>query len=258
MTSNKNKKGGKGYRKGKKSVGEKKLIFIEKDQYYAKVVKHLGDQRLICVLHDEFTNDKKKTVEHMAHIRGKMKRKVWINIGDIIIVSSREFGDKTFDVIHKYEYEEVKQLYKLNQLTNTTFITEGRYSETNQEKIDINYSNTFDFESDGEEINEHKPKEKKVKFENYLSESDDRDESDDEYASEISNNFEEDTGYHSTDGTINVVDLHLTQNVGGIGRDMVDREAAVREVDNRSDPVPRRKKKGNSASTKKEFNIDNI
>ena len=255
MTSNKNKKGGKGYRKGKKSVGEKKLIFAEKDQFYAKVVKHLGDQRLICVIHDEFSKDKKKIIEHMAHIRGKMKKKVWINIDDIIIVSAREFGDTTYDVIHKYDYEEVKLLYKMGKLTNINFISERK--NTN-DKDNEGYDNDFDFESDEEKVHEKKPKEKKVKFENYLSESDYGDESDEEYTSKISNNVEEETGYHSTDGTINIVDMHLTQNVGGIGRDMVEGEVAVRAVDGRSHPAPRCKKKGNSASTKEEFNIDDI
>ena len=175
MTSNKNKQGGKGYRKGKKSVGERKLIFAEKEQFYAKATKHLGDQRLLCVIHDEFTTDKKKIIEHMAHIRGKMRKKVWVNVGDIIIVTGREFGDKTYDVIHKYEYEEVKQLYKLGKLTNIEFISDRKYNETEQS---VNDSNGFDFESDEED----KIANQNVKYdEETISESEEEDNVDVDY-----------------------------------------------------------------------------
>jgi translation initiation factor 1A len=44
----------------------------------------------------------------LAHIRGKMRKKVWINQGDIILISLRDFQDDKADVIVKYTVEEVR------------------------------------------------------------------------------------------------------------------------------------------------------
>ncbi|MFM7853488.1 MAG: hypothetical protein ACK55Z_08580 [bacterium] len=46
----------------------------------------------------------------MCTIRGRMRNRVWINAGDIILVSLREFGDEKADVIHKYYPEEAYEL----------------------------------------------------------------------------------------------------------------------------------------------------
>ena len=53
-------------------------------------------------------------VIRVGRIRGKMKRKVWIGVGDLILVSLREFDNKKCDVILKYLPEEVRQLKAQN------------------------------------------------------------------------------------------------------------------------------------------------
>ena len=49
-------------------------------------------------------------VKRMCTIRGKLRNRVWINAGDIILVSLREFGDEKADVIHKFYPEEAFEL----------------------------------------------------------------------------------------------------------------------------------------------------
>ncbi len=46
----------------------------------------------------------------MASIRGKLRKKVWINAGDVILLSLREFQDVKGDVILKYSSEEARNL----------------------------------------------------------------------------------------------------------------------------------------------------
>jgi translation initiation factor 1A len=41
----------------------------------------------------------------LAHIRGKLRKKVWINQGDIILLSLRDYQDEKGDVIMKYSGE---------------------------------------------------------------------------------------------------------------------------------------------------------
>tara|TARA_B110000977_G_C10820647_1_gene394063 strand:+ start:305 stop:502 length:198 start_codon:yes stop_codon:yes gene_type:complete len=49
-------------------------------------------------------------VKRIATIRGKLRNRVWMNAGDIIMVSLREFGDDKGDVIHKFYPEEASEL----------------------------------------------------------------------------------------------------------------------------------------------------
>ena len=46
----------------------------------------------------------------LAHIRGKLRKKVWINQGDIILLSLRDYQDEKGDVIMKYSGESTLSL----------------------------------------------------------------------------------------------------------------------------------------------------
>ena len=50
-------------------------------------------------------------VKRLGLIRGKLRKKIWINNGDIILVSLREYQDEKGDVILKYSADEARSLY---------------------------------------------------------------------------------------------------------------------------------------------------
>ena len=52
-------------------------------------------------------------IKRMATIRGKLRNRVWINAGDIVLLSLREFGDDKADLIHKFYPEEAYEILKL-------------------------------------------------------------------------------------------------------------------------------------------------
>lgn len=82
-------KGGKNRRRGKNENDVLKRELIEKDtkcQAYAQVVKMLGNGRLTAFCFDGKSR--------LCHIRGKLRKKVWINAGDIILVGLREYQDE--------------------------------------------------------------------------------------------------------------------------------------------------------------------
>jgi translation initiation factor 1A len=62
----------------------------------------LGNGRVYVKCFDE--------IVRVGHIRGQMRRKVWIQPGDIVLCSLREFQNKKCDIIIKYLPDEVKQL----------------------------------------------------------------------------------------------------------------------------------------------------
>ena len=54
--------------------------------------------------------------KRLAHIRGKMRKKVWINQGDIILISLRDYQDGKCDVIQKYSSDEARSLKQYGEL----------------------------------------------------------------------------------------------------------------------------------------------
>ncbi|GMR48197.1 hypothetical protein PMAYCL1PPCAC_18392 [Pristionchus mayeri] len=112
-------KGGKNRRRGKNEndVMKRELQFKEPGQEYAQVVKMLGNGRLMA-----FCFDGK---QRLCHIRGKLRKKVWINTGDIILVGLRDYQDEKADVILKYNPDEARLLKQYNELPDNAKLNEG-------------------------------------------------------------------------------------------------------------------------------------
>ena len=97
--------GGNKRKKGKKQVVEdRELIYKGEMEEYAQVTKILGDGRFECQCCDG--------VKRIAHVRGKMRKRIWIANGDVVLVSLREFEDEKCDVVEKYKDYEVAKLKK--------------------------------------------------------------------------------------------------------------------------------------------------
>ena len=127
--------GGKGGKKAKRGKGaptgeKKELIFREDGQEYGQVQRMLGNGR--CDVH---CCDGTK---RMCHIRGKMRKKVWVNQGDIVLVSLRDFQDEKGDIIIKYQPDEARNLKTYGELPDNFKINdfggeEGSDSDDNVE-----------------------------------------------------------------------------------------------------------------------------
>ena len=62
--------------------------------------------------------------KRLAHIRGKLRKKVWINQGDIILLSLLDYQDEKGDVILKYSADEARSLKAYGELPETAKINE--------------------------------------------------------------------------------------------------------------------------------------
>lgn len=62
--------------------------------------------------------------KRLAHIRGKLRKKVWINQGDIILLSLRDYQDEKGDVILKYNADEARSLKAYGELPEHAKINE--------------------------------------------------------------------------------------------------------------------------------------
>ena len=73
-------------------------------------VKLLGFDRILVKCQDGH--------ERLCRIRGKMKRRVWIRVGDIVVVSPWDFqSDKRGDLIWRYTRSQAELLRKKGYLT---------------------------------------------------------------------------------------------------------------------------------------------
>ena len=123
----KNKLGGNKAKRAKGGEKEKReLIFKEDGQEYGQVQRMLGNGRCEVSCFDG--------TKRLCHIRGKMRKKVWVNQGDIVLVSLRDFQDEKGDIIVKYMPDEARNLKTYNELPegvriNETDMAEGEDSD---------------------------------------------------------------------------------------------------------------------------------
>lgn len=122
----KNKHGGSKHKKYAKNKNQQptkidvKHLRKEPGQEYAWIKSKLGSCRMRVICFDKR--------ERLALIRGKMKRRCWIQLSDIVLVSLRDFQDDKCDIIQKFTDDQVKVLVKNNIITEA-FVKSGNAFE---------------------------------------------------------------------------------------------------------------------------------
>lgn len=114
------KKGGK---KGRRGAGagtgvSRELLIKEEGQEYAQITKILGSGRFECKCFDGQTR--------LGHVRGKMNKKVWIELGNFVLLSLRDYQDGKGDIFHKYTDDEARKLKSLGELPSELTINESK------------------------------------------------------------------------------------------------------------------------------------
>jgi translation initiation factor 1A len=126
-------KGGKKHKRGKDGglVTDAPLELKDEGQAYGLVVRMLGGCRAEVACHDGKTR--------MGTIRGNMRKRVYINTGDCVLVGLRDYQDTRCDIIHKYTAHEFRELKKLNHI-----------SADLEEKLDSRRSEPYKHRQDAE------------------------------------------------------------------------------------------------------------
>ena len=146
-----NKKGGKKFKRGKKNIHETKLIYKnpKEDQEYGKVINVCGNGRFNIQCFDG--------KDRLGILAGNMRKKVWVNNDDIVLISRWEFltdSDKC-SIVHKYDSDEVSKLQKENEFPkNIKFESENNFDISDDMiSFDYNEPKSSSSESSEEEIN---------------------------------------------------------------------------------------------------------
>eukprot|EP01071_Lankesteria_metandrocarpae_P002028 Lankesteria_metandrocarpae@DN2034_c0_g1_i1.p2 len=134
-------KGGKNRRRGKNdNEAERRELTLAdpKEQVYAQVLKMLGSGRVMAHCFDGR--------KRMCHIRGKMRKKVWVNAGDIVLVSTREFQADKGDVILKYNPDEARMLKFRGLIPEMAKINEADAGFESDDEGEIDFKEGVDLE----------------------------------------------------------------------------------------------------------------
>jgi len=95
----------------KRAGGEAKrdLVFKNFQEEYAVITKKLGDRRMMVQMPDMKT-------EKMGIIPGRFRKRCWFDIGDLCLVSFREYQDNKVDIVHKYTPDERRYLHRADEI----------------------------------------------------------------------------------------------------------------------------------------------
>lgn len=156
-------KGGKKKRKGKKGDGEiekRQLEFKEEGQEYARITKMLGEGRVEAQCSDGELR--------ICHIRGTMRKRVWVSVDDLILVDIRSYQDGKADVVYKYTPDEDRTLQSYGELVEGT----SKKDELEAEEDNVIISSDDDSEHNSEHDSVNNPDSDHESDNNSNSESD--------------------------------------------------------------------------------------
>ncbi len=139
-------KGGKKHKRNKNREYETKALRIKEDgQEYAQITKCKGNCRF-----DVRCTDGK---ERMAILCGSMKKRKFVNMNDIVLVSLRDFQDDVCDIIDNYDENGARKLKETKELPDSFNIGEENTFDEDFQSIEFTTDLPSD-NSDEEQIKE--------------------------------------------------------------------------------------------------------
>ena len=138
--------GGKKY-KSQKHGSDTAAAFIERmsDQHYGRILKNMGDRNVLV-----YSNDNKI---RLCHIRGSIRKNMWINIGDIVLISMRDELKETTeyergDILYKYSSEHYSKLKSDSTMNQRLFLNLEKHTPEDLKRMEgsgFQVTNTEDF-----------------------------------------------------------------------------------------------------------------
>jgi translation initiation factor 1A len=143
-------KGGKKHRRGKNTTQEPKIDLPDEFQFFGYVTKILGNRQVSLDYYVPSRCEKTNAVidwtkhSKIGNIRGKMRKRVFVNLGDIVLVTERDFDASKVDIINKFQPSQMSYLKRyvdlppINELSGTgdiEFEYEGEDGEDDVEYV---------------------------------------------------------------------------------------------------------------------------
>lgn len=85
-----------------KATKNRDVPVADQGQEYARVIAMLGNNRVRAKFADG--------VERTCRIRGAMRRREWVHVGDVVLVAVRDLAGDKADILFAYQPHEVQKL----------------------------------------------------------------------------------------------------------------------------------------------------
>lgn len=108
---------------------------------YAQITKMLGDRKIMVMLPDKS--------ENLAVIPGRFRKRCWMKVGDVLIVSRREFQSGKLDVIYKYNDDETRKLAKDYEIPE--FFMQSFVGDRDDDDDNIEWDDDFEIDQNEDE-----------------------------------------------------------------------------------------------------------
>jgi translation initiation factor 1A len=136
-----NQKGGKKHKRGKKGYDETRVLRLkEEGQEYAQITACKGNCRF-----DVKCCDGK---DRMGVLCGAMRKRKFVNMKDVVLVSIRDFQDDKCDIIDTYDDNQVRKLKEQGQIPELFKLEED--NEYNGYDSDVEFVNDIPNDSDSD------------------------------------------------------------------------------------------------------------
>jgi translation initiation factor 1A len=116
------------------------LEFKQENEEYGKVMSILGDRKIKVLLVDGR--------ELLGVIPGRLRKKVWISVDDVVLLSCRSFQTDKVDILYKYEKGEISKLISYLEIPDIF----ERPSSMLSDIVD-NKNTSFSFETNDDDVN---------------------------------------------------------------------------------------------------------
>ena len=112
-------------------------------QEYGFITKVLGNCKFNITCYDK--------KERIGHVRGKLRKRAWFAMNDVVLISLRDFQDDVCDMIQKYSYDETNMLISNGEITEP-FGKTGDFFQTKgtDKQANISFLDEMSGESDKE------------------------------------------------------------------------------------------------------------
>ena len=121
--------------RGHRQEKKREMVYPEEGQEYGFVQDMLGNGRVSV-----YCQDGNKRMGRICGSMRKYKKKTIIQMGDIILISRRDYEDTKVDVVYKYTYEEANYLSYRNELPEKiNKIYQQNTNPTHQTHVDDSY-----------------------------------------------------------------------------------------------------------------------
>ena len=143
-----NNKGGKKYKRNKNVAQENKTTRLKDEnesQEYAQITKALGNCRFDVMCFDGKSR--------LATMCGKMRKRVFVNQGELVLVSLRDWQDSKCDIIEKYNPNDVQKFKKMKCIPDFIKLEETVIVEEDDDD-DMGNPFTMDMPSDSSDEEE--------------------------------------------------------------------------------------------------------